>query len=112
MSRPAKIMAIKFGFDTASEVRAIDFALQNGAKVINASYAGNSFSQSEYDAINRFRSAGGIFVAAAGNENTNNENTHSYPSDYNLDNIISVAATDQNDGLASFSNYGTTSVDV
>jgi len=107
----AKIMAIKFGWDTASEVKAIDFAIQNGAKVINASFSG-SYSQSESDAINRFKTAGGIFVAAAGNEGSNNESIHSYPSDYNLDNIISVAATDQNDNLASFSNYGVTSVDV
>jgi len=108
----AEIMAMKFGFTTVSEVKAIDFATQNGAKVINGSYGGPSFTQSTYDAIDRFRSAGGIFVAAAGNEDVDNESTHSYPSDYDLDNIISVAATDQNDALASFSNYGTTSVDV
>ena len=108
----AKIMAIKFGFDTVSEVKSIDFAIQNGAKVINASYGGGSFSQSEYDAINRFKAAGGIFIAAAMNEGSNNESTHFYPSDYDLPNIISVAATDQNDGLATFSNYGVTSVDV
>ncbi|OHB17730.1 MAG: hypothetical protein A2749_01680 [Parcubacteria group bacterium RIFCSPHIGHO2_01_FULL_45_26] len=108
----AKIMAIKYGNNIASEVRAIDFAIQNGAKVINASFTGSDFSQTEYDAINRFKTAGGIFVAAAGNETTNNESAHLYPSDYNLDNIISVAATDQNDTLATFSNYGVTSVDV
>jgi subtilisin family serine protease len=94
-------------------IKSIDFAIQNGAKVINASYGGSYFSQLEYDAINRFRTAGGIFVAAAGNESNNNDSTgHSYPSDYDLDNIISVAATDNKDGLASFSNYGVNSVDV
>jgi subtilisin family serine protease len=113
----SKIMALKFGFDTASEVRAIDFAIQNGAKVINASYGGGGFSQTEYNAIERFKNYGGIFVAAAGNGGVdgvgdNNETAHFYPSDYTLDNIISVAATNQIDGLASFSNYGTTSVDV
>ena len=108
----AKIMAIKYSDDIASEIKAIDFAIQNGAKVINASFSGGYFSQSEYDAINRFKTAGGIFVAAAGNESINNESVHSYPSDYNLDNIISVTATDQNDTLASFSNYGAISVDV
>ncbi|MBI2314517.1 S8 family serine peptidase [Candidatus Daviesbacteria bacterium] len=107
-----KIMALKFGFDVASGVKAIDFAIQNGAKIINASYTG-SFSQLEYDAINRFKTAGGIFITAAGNESVNNDaGTHSYPSDYDLDNIISVTATDQNDTLADFSNYGATSVDV
>ena len=107
-----KIMAIKFGFDTASQVKAIDFAIQNGAKVINASYAGNSFDQNEYDAINRFRAAGGIFVAAAGNNGTNNDISPYYPASHTLDNIISVAATDNKDAIASFSNFGSTSVDV
>jgi len=108
----AKIMAIKSSLTISEIVKGINFAIQNGAKVINASYGGNTFSQFEYDAINSFKTAGGIFVAAAGNESTNNESTHLYPSDYNLDNIISVAATDQNDSLANFSNYGATSVDV
>ncbi|MEI8328226.1 MAG: S8 family serine peptidase [Candidatus Taylorbacteria bacterium] len=108
----ARIMAIKFGFDVASEVKAIDFAIQNGAKIINASFTGTVFSQSEFDAISRFRSSGGIFIAAAGNNSGNNEVAHQYPSDINLGNIISVAATDQNDTLASFSNYSAISVDV
>ena len=107
-----KIMALKYGFNVANEIKAIDFAIQNGAKIINASFGGGPYSQSEYDAINRFRADGGIFVAAAGNNGLDNESTHSYPSDYNLDNIISVTATDQNDDLASFSNFGSTSVDV
>ncbi len=108
----AKIMAIKSDLDVASIIKSIDFAIQNGAKIINASFGGTTFSQSEYDAIGRFRTAGGIFVAAAGNQSTNNESAHFYPSDYDLDNIISVAATDQDDALASFSNYGAASVDL
>jgi|GEM_PF-3646855 len=113
----AKIMAIKYANDVVSEVKAIDFAIQNGAKIINASFGSYTFSQAEYDAINRFRTAGGIYVASAGNGGSdgvsdNNELAHNYPSDYDLDNIISVAATDQNDVLASFSNYGAVSIDV
>jgi len=107
-----KIMALPFALDTVTEIKAIDFAIQNGAKVINASYGDPSFSQSEYDAIERFTDAGGIFVAAAGNSSHNNESVHNYPSDYDLSGIIGVAATDQNDLLASFSNYGTSSIDV
>lgn len=108
-----KIMALKFGFDTISEIKAIDFAIQNGAKVINASFGGPNYALSEKQAIERFLTAGGIFVTAAGNETTNNDTEgHSYPSDYDSGNIISVAATDQNDELATFSNFGTTSVDV
>ncbi|MCX6753022.1 MAG: S8 family serine peptidase [Candidatus Nomurabacteria bacterium] len=108
----SKIMALKFALTVSSEVKAIDFAIQNGAKVINASFGGAGFSQAEYDAISRFQTAGGIFVAAAGNDGTSNDTTHFYPSDYDLSNIISVAATDQNDNLTSFSNFGATSVDV
>jgi subtilisin family serine protease len=108
----AKIMAIKFDYTVATEIKAIDFAIQNGAKIINASYTGASSSQAEYDAINRFKNAGGIFVAAAGNQNNNTNQTPNYPANYDLDNIIVVAATNQNDVLAPFSNYGSTTVDV
>ncbi|MFH1564960.1 MAG: S8 family serine peptidase [bacterium] len=111
-----KLMALKVGnykgAVTGDVVKAIDFAIHNGVKVINASFGGSNSTQAEYDAIGRFRDAGGIFIAAAGNDANNNDGTHYYPSDYDLDNIISVAATDQNDELASFSNYGATSVDV
>ncbi|HTK76793.1 MAG TPA: S8 family peptidase, partial [Gemmataceae bacterium] len=108
----AKIMAIKFGLTTSDEVKSIDFAIQNGAKVINASYGGTTFAQAELDAIERFRVAGGLFVAAAGNFGTSNESNHFYPSDYTNAGIISVAATDAKDQLATFSDYGATSVDV
>ncbi|MFA6077322.1 MAG: S8 family serine peptidase, partial [Candidatus Paceibacterota bacterium] len=112
-----KIMAVKFRLDIASEIKAIDFAINNDARIINASFSGADFSQSEYDAINRFKKAGGIFVAAAGNGGAdgvgdNNDSNPQYPADYALDNIISVAATDSSDNLASFSNYGVNFVDV
>lgn len=110
-----KIMALKCGnpLSTSCIISSINFAIHNGAKVINASFGAiGGYSSSEYDAINNFKAAGGIFVAAAGNETNNNDTQHHYPSDYNLSNIISVAAIDQGDSLASFSNYGTTSVDV
>lgn len=107
-----KIMAIKFGFDSASQVEAIDFATRNGAKVINASYGGTYEDSAVYDAIQRFQTAGGIFVAAAGNSAINNDTTPHYPCNFDLNNIICVAATDNKDKLATFSNYGATSVDV
>ena len=73
---------------------------------------GPGLQPGEYDAIANANSAGVLFVAAAGNEGTNNDTTPSYPASYNLPNIISVAATDQNDNLSYFSNYGATSVHV
>ncbi|HWS48727.1 MAG TPA: S8 family serine peptidase [Candidatus Methanoperedens sp.] len=107
-----KIMALKFDLSSTAAAKAIDFATQNGVKIINASWGGNSPSSTIYDAIVRFETAGGIFVAAAGNEGEDNESVHHYPSDYTLSNIVAVAATDQNDLLADFSNFGSTSVDV
>jgi len=112
----ARIMALRFDLDVASEVRAIDFAIQNGAKIINASYGGTTFSQSEYDAIERFEAVGGVFVAAAGNTGVDNDLVPMYPASYDLPNIISVAATDHTDELASFSSgassYGEETVDL
>ncbi len=104
-----KIMVIKFGFDVASEINAINFAKNNGAKVINASYGGVDYSQLEKNAIDSFP---GIFVAAAGNSGTNNDSSHFYPSDYTSLNIISVASTNQSDYISTFSDYGSTSVDL
>jgi subtilisin family serine protease len=68
----AKIMAIRVGDDvlyTDAIIKGIDFARHNGAKIINASFGGGGNDQATYDAINRFRSAGGLFIAAAGNGN-------------------------------------------
>jgi hypothetical protein len=104
-----KIMSVKFGFDVASEINAINFAKNNGAKVINASYGGVDYSQLEKDAIDSFP---GVFVAAAGNYGTDNDATHFYPSDYTSLNIISVTSTGQNDHLSTFSDYGPISVDL
>jgi subtilisin family serine protease len=112
-----KIIPLRFvdatGFGTVlNEVEAIDYAIQNGANIINASFGSGSYSGSEYTAISRARDAGILFVAAAGNGGTDNDLFPYYPSNYDLDNIVAVAATDQYDKLAWFSNYGATSVDV
>lgn len=113
----ATIMPLRFldasGSGTvADEVEAIDYAVNNGAKIINASFGDYNYSQTEYDAISRANAAGVLLVAAVGNDEMNDDIFPNYPSSYDLDNIISVAATDQNDSLAWFSNYGPTSVDV
>ena len=105
----AKIMAIKTSLTTDEIVKSIHFASQNNAHIINASWVGQYEDPVLKSAIASFP---GLFIAAAGNTSTNNESTHYYPSDFDVPNIISVAATDQNDGLAYFSNYGVTSIDV
>jgi len=112
-----KIMPLRFlnqsgtGY-TSDAVRALDYARTNGAKIVNASWSGGGSSQALSDAIERFREAGGIFVAAAGNDGQNNDLTPKYPAAYPHDNLIAVAASDRNDQLASFSNYGTQTVDL
>ena len=58
------------------------------------------------------RSAGHVFVAAAGNNSSDNDQTLTYPASLGLDNVISVAATDRNGALASFSNSGAFTVDI
>ncbi len=93
-------------------IAAIDYAGANGAKVLNMSFGGKDFSQAEHDAIQAARDGGILVVAAAGNDGVNNDVTSFYPCGYNLDNIIAVAATDQNDNLCPWSNYGPTTVHV
>ncbi len=110
-----KIMAIKFNFDVFSEIKAINFAKNNGAKIINASFGGAGYSQIEKNAIEDF---GGVFVAAAGNGGDDSVGdyidgeTKFFPCSYDSNNLICVAATNQYDKIASFSNYGVNSVDI
>ncbi len=111
----AKIMAIRVGnsmLSTDAIIKWISFAKNNWARIINASFGGSSYDTAMYDAINSFRSAGWLFIAAAGNDGANNDTTPTYPCSYTLDNIICVAASDQSDALASFSNSWVVSVDV
>ena len=112
-----RVAALKFldsnGSGTiADAVEAIQYANLMGLKVTNNSWGGSGYSQALYDAISTANTAGNLFVAAAGNNAINTDVSPSYPSSYNLPNIISVAATDHNDLLAYFSNYGANSVDL
>jgi thermitase len=107
-----KIMALKVtNLYTDEIVKAIAFAENNGAKVINASWGGYADDDVLYEAIENFD---GLFAAAAGNDGFDNDDGLGAlnPCGFDLDNVVCVAATDQNDGLADFSNYGTTSVDI
>src|SRR5438046_10647660 len=89
------------------------YARAKGARVVNASWGSTSFNSTALrDAIDSLRQAGIIFVAAAGNSAEDNGVDPIYPASYDLDNIISVAATTRNDDLAVFSNYGASTVDL
>jgi subtilisin family serine protease len=124
----SKVMALKFlGADgsggTAGAIKALDYARMMkttygvNVRITNNSWAGGGYSQALQDAIARTQSADMLFIAAAGNGDAygnglNNDVYASYPSNSPSANVIAVAATDRNDRLASFSNYGATQVDL
>ena len=116
MAWQCKLMALRFlgptGGFTSDAILAVQYAARKAVKVSNNSWGGGGFSQALYDAIGASRSVGHVFVASAGNNGQNSDVTPAYPAAYNLDNIISVAATDNNDARASFSNYGPVSCDI
>ncbi len=91
---------------------ALEYALANGAHVSNNSWGGYGEHPAMEALIDAAGQVGHIFVTAAGNEETNTDITPHYPSAYQSDNLISVGALDQSGQMASFSNYGRTSVDV
>ncbi|MFM8273634.1 MAG: S8 family peptidase, partial [Gemmata sp.] len=112
-----KIMALKFLSASGSgaisgAISCLDYAVSHGAKLSNNSWGGGGYSSTMAAAIGRAQSAGHIFVAAAGNNGQNNDVTAFYPASYiqSYNNVVTVAATDSNDALASFSNYGASSV--
>ena len=120
-----QIMPLKFLDDTGSgytddAVDAINYAIANGAHLTSNSWGGGGFSQALENAIAASASADMLFIAAAGNSGTDTDASPHYPSSYDLDNIISVAATDASDDIATYgqfsspfdSNYGLTSVDL
>jgi len=117
-----EIMPLKFmgrgGFGTTKDaIEAINYAIdrkRNGVnvRVISASWGSTMYSKALEDAIRAAGEEGILFVAAAGNSSTNNDKRPHYPSNYDLPNVISVAALDRNDNLASFSNFGVKTVHI
>jgi Subtilase family len=114
-----QIMACKCfnssGTGTNSDIiTCIDYAVSNGANVINASFSGTSNSLAMSNAIVSAQQAGVIFVAAAGNgpPEVNLDTSPTYPACYDIDNIVSVAYTTRTDALGILSNYGATNVDL
>src|SRR5262249_32239725 len=102
------------GGDLARAVGALNFAVTHGATISNNSWGGGHHSQALFDAIRNTRLMGHIVVAAAGNNGTHNYLLAHYPANFSriLDNVITVAATDQNDRLAGFSNFGRNTVQL
>ena len=112
-----QLMALKFltsegTGSTSDSIACINYAITNGASVINASFGSDSYSSAEFDAIKSARDAGIIVVASAGNDAHLNDTNDTYPANYALDNVVAVAATTRTDALASYSNYGSGLVDL
>jgi thermitase len=117
-----KIMPLKFmnagGFGTTKDaVEAINYVIDRkkagvNVRIISASWGSTQKSRALEEVIRKAYENDILFVAAAGNATTNNDRNPHYPSSYNVPNVVSVAALDRNDQLASFSNYGLKSVAV
>lgn len=112
-----QLMAIKAldetGSGSTSDIATgITWAASHGAKVINLSIGGSQLDPAMGTAIDTARSFGALVVVAAGNEGVDNDNTPTYPCNISKANLLCVAALDQAYSLASFSNYGSGSVDV
>jgi len=112
-----RIMALKFldatGYGLESDAAlCLEYAVANGAQILNNSYGGPDDVPELYQAIQTANSAGVLFCTSAGNETNDNDLIPCYPASYDLPNIISVASTGGSDNISYFSNYGATSVDV
>jgi thermitase len=112
-----KIVGIKFLSDkgsgeTIDALAAIDYAIKRGVQVMSNSWGGGEREQSLMDAITAAEKAGIVFVAAAGNESSNNDTTETFPANYEVSNVISVGSFANSGGRSSFSNYGVKTVHV
>jgi subtilisin family serine protease len=110
-----KIMAGKFlqadgGGDLKAAISAIQYAVNNGAKILNNSWGGGPHSRALEEVIQWAEQKGVLFVAAAGNHRGNNDEQPTYPASYNVPNVISVAAINNKGLLADFSCFGRRSV--
>ena len=113
----ATIMPLKFldangDGSTADAISAVYFAVNHGARVINASWGGLDYSAALVDALAYANAHNVVFVTAAGNEGTNNDIVPSYPANFRQPNELSVASVDRFGNLPSFSNYGAGTVDL
>ena len=110
----ANLMGVKIFSDSgrtsaAAIIRGIQYSTKMGARITSNSWGGGRANQGIKTA---FSDSSAMHLMAAGNSGTDNDSRPHYPSSYELDNVIAVAATDHNDNLARFSCYGETSVDL
>src|SRR5437867_5745540 len=113
----AQLMAVKFlcrdgSGTTADAIQAIQYALAMGAQILNNSWGGSGYSRALEAAIKEADRLGVLFIAAAGNDGNDNDAVPSYPASYTVPNVIAVAATTQEDGVARLSDCGIKIVQV
>lgn len=109
---PLKFLGAGGSGSTANAIRAIYYAVNNGARVINNSWGGSSYSRALHDAIIYAYDHHVLVVSAAGNYASDNDAYPMYPSSYDVPSNLSVASVGRYDKLSSFSNYGARSVNV
>jgi subtilisin family serine protease len=113
----AKLVAVKFmnskgKGSTSAAIDGIDYAVKNGAKIVNCSFGSSSKSSALHDAVDYAQDHNVLLVVAAGNDSENIDKNPIYPASYTDSNILAVAASTSDDTLASFSNFGSENVDV
>jgi putative cell wall-binding protein/subtilisin family serine protease/plastocyanin len=106
------IRVCRFSCPLSKIVAGVNYAIANGAGIINLSLGTPTLDQPLADAVTAANVAGVVVVTAAGNSSTDNDVTPMYPANFETPNVIAVAATDRSDVLWSSSNFGATSVDL
>lgn len=109
---PVRFIGANGGGSTESAVRAIDYAVSQGARIINASWGGSKESLVLKAAIEQLEKRDVLFVAAAGNESRDNDLEPTYPASFDLPNIVSVGSIGLHGTVSDFSNWGLVSVDI
>jgi subtilisin family serine protease len=109
---PLKFLDAQGSGSTSNAIKAIYYAVNNGAKVINNSWGGPGYSSALLEAMTFAYDHHVLIVSAAGNSAKNNDSNEMYPANYGVPSNISIAATSDTDKMASFSNYGAQTVHV
>ena len=109
---PVRVLGANGSGMDADVASGIQYAVERGASIVSLSLGGEFSSTVLENAIEYARDRGVLVVAAAGNDNENNDVFPTYPANAPVDNVVAVAATDSYDRRASFSNYGASSVHV
>jgi thermitase len=114
---PLKFLSRNGSGTTKDAIECINYVVARkkagvNVRIISASWGSTARSRALGDAIKRAGDEGILFVAAAGNSSTNNDQRPHYPSNYDLPNVVSVAALTRTDALARFSNYGAKTVHI